>query len=152
MDLNRLLEAREAEILDDAVVAMKRAHLGHYETLGPESVRAKLASLYDAVRDTVRTRHLAPIESLGESIAIERHRGGFSLGEVQTAFNVLEEALWHRIAGEIEPPELAESLGLVSTALGAGKDRLARTYVSLATNTTVPAFDVSALFGGGAVS
>lgn len=148
MDLNRLLNDRADLILDEAVTAMERAHLHHYEPLGPEQVRARLSVLFDAVRAAVLTRHLAPVEALGEAIAIERHQGGFTLAEVQTAFNVLEEALWRHIVAEIDPAGLAEALGLVSTALGAGKDRLARRYVSLATCTQAPALDVAALFGG----
>jgi hypothetical protein len=67
---------------------------------------------------------------------------------VQTGFNLLEEALWHRVVSEVPAERLGEALGLVSTALGAGKDRLARTYVALATSTQSPALDVAALFRG----
>jgi len=48
----------------------------------------------------------------------------------------------------VPPERLAESLGLVSTVLGTGKDRLARTYVTLATRTQAPALDLHALFRG----
>jgi hypothetical protein len=148
MELIRLLDERAADIVGDSIAAMRRAHLLHYEHSGPEAIRSRLQALYDALRESVRTRRLAPIEAHAESVARERHRGGFELGEVQTAFNVLEEALWHRVVAEIEPALLAEALGLVSTALGAGKDRLARTYVSLATSTQAPALDMAALFRG----
>ena len=48
----------------------------------------------------------------------------------------------------LEPAQQAESLALVSTVLGAGKDRLAQTWVSLATSTQAPALDMAALFRG----
>jgi len=44
--------------------------------------------------------------------------------------------------------ELAESLGLLTTVLGVGKDALARTYVSLASHEHVPSLDLRALFEG----
>lgn len=152
MDLTTLLAERADDVLDDAVAAMQRAHLRHYERLGEEAVRARLQALYDATHASVRTRNLDPVRSLADRIARERHPGGFELGEVQTAFNVLEESLWHRITAELAPEQLAEALGLVATALGAGKDQLARTYVALATDTHVPALDLSALFGGKAIA
>lgn len=148
MDLLTLLDERAGDIVGDAIAAMQRAHLRHYERAGADEVRARLQSLYDAVHAAVRTRHLDPVLDHAETIARERFEGGFDLGEVQTAFNVLEEAMWHRVTSEIEPARLGEALGLVATAIGAGKDRLARTYVELATRTRVPALDVSALFRG----
>jgi hypothetical protein len=51
---------------------------------------------------------------------------------VQTALNVLEEAIWKQITKLMSPAEQAEALGLISSILGSGKDILARTYVSLA--------------------
>lgn len=148
MDLVRLLDEREAAILDDAIEAMKRAHLRHYEEAGAEATRVRLQALYRAARESVRTRHLAPVEAHAGAVARERHQAGIGFGEVQTAFNVLEEAIWHHVATELEPGQLAEALALVSTALGAGKDRLAQTYLSLATSTQAPALDVKALFRG----
>jgi hypothetical protein len=41
-----------------------------------------------------------------------------------------------------------QTLGVVSTILGAGKDALAREYVSLATNAHAPSLDLRALFAG----
>jgi hypothetical protein len=43
---------------------------------------------------------------------------------------------------------LGQALGLVGTVLGAGKDSLARTYVTLATQTRAPSLDLRALFAG----
>ena len=148
MELIRLLDEREVAVLADAVEAMKRAHLRHYEEAGAEAVHSRLRALYEAMRESVRTRRLAPIESHAGAVARDRHRMGYGIGEVQTAFNVLEEAVWHRIVAEVAPAQLAEALALVATALGAGKDELARTWVSLATRTQAPALDLAALFRG----
>jgi hypothetical protein len=67
---------------------------------------------------------------------------------VQTAFNVLEEAMWRKIVAVTPPEHLAEAIGLLTTVLGAGKDALARTYVALATNQHVASLDLGALFQG----
>jgi hypothetical protein len=67
---------------------------------------------------------------------------------VQRAFNVLEEAMWRRIVGVTPPDELGEAVGLMSTALGAGKDTLACTWVGLAAKRQVPSHDLTALFEG----
>jgi hypothetical protein len=67
---------------------------------------------------------------------------------VQTAFNVLEEVLWLRILKQFPPAEQGEALGLVGTVLGAGKDALARKYVSMATRTRTPSLNLQALFSG----
>jgi len=53
-----------------------------------------------------------------------------------------------RVFAELEPAQFAETLGLVSTILGAAKDALARKYVSLATDTHAPSLDLHALFTG----
>ena len=83
-----------------------------------------------------------------EQIATERFNAGFDLWEVQTAFNVLEETIWVRIFQNFPPAELAQTLGLVSTVLGAGKDTLARKYVSLASKTRAPSLNLQSLFAG----
>jgi hypothetical protein len=87
--------------------------------------------------------------SHAEQIAGERFNSGYDLWEVQTAFNVLEEAIWVRIFKNFPPTELAEAIGLVSTVLGAGKDALARKYVSLASKTRASSLNLQSLFSGG---
>ena len=81
-------------------------------------------------------------------IATERFHAGYDLAEIQTAFNALEEATWMRVLQRLDASELAEALGLISTVLGAGKDALARAYVSLAADTNVESLDLRALFAG----
>ena len=83
-----------------------------------------------------------------ERIARQRYLSGFELFEVQTAFNVLEEVIWKRILSDMEPKDIVEAIGYISTILGAGKDTLARTYVSLAARGKAPAVDLKALFAG----
>ena len=91
---------------------------------------------------------LGPMIAYAQSLAEERFEAGYDLVEVQTAFNALEEASWRRVLADLDPTEFADALGLVSTLLGAGKDALARRYVSLAADTHAPSLDVRALFAG----
>lgn len=48
----------------------------------------------------------------------------------------------------IPPRDLAQAIGLVGTVVGGGRDALARTYVSLASQEHVRSLDLSALFQG----
>ncbi len=92
-------------------------------------------------------------EVLGQAVdaltlAGERFEAGFDIAEVQTAFNVLEEAIWRTVLSRLRPEELVEAAAQVGTVLGVGKDVLARRWVSLASHRHVPSLDVRALFGG----
>jgi hypothetical protein len=107
-----------------------------------------LKALYALSARAVKEKNLGPMIAHAETIARERFEAGFDLSEVQTAFNVLEEAIWMHILKNLPPDELAEALGLVSTVLGAGKDMLARTYVTLASKTKAPSLNLHSLFGG----
>jgi hypothetical protein len=82
-----------------------------------------------------------------EKIAKERFDAGFDLHEVHTAFNVLEETIWKKVVENVEPSGLGKALGLISTVLGAGKESLALTYVSLASKSKTKTLNLSELFG-----
>jgi hypothetical protein len=148
MPLIQLLENRGSAIIAQALEAMSRAHLKNYEAAGIEQMRQRLRAFYELVVQCVRERNLTPIRVYAKTIATERFASGFDLWEVQTAFNVLEEAIWLRLLKELQPAQLAEALGLVSTILGAGKDTLARTYIGLASKTHAPSLNVQFLFAG----
>jgi len=83
-----------------------------------------------------------------EKIAKERFESGFDLHEVHTAYNVLEESIWKTIIKEVDSADLAESLGLISTVLGTGKEALAIAYVSLASKQKVKSLNLTQLFKG----
>ena len=148
MNLHQLLQDRASEILDEATEAMVRARARHYEEAGREHVHQRLKALYVLTVRGVKERNLGPMVAHAENIARERFTAGYDLWEVQTAFNLLEEAIWKRILKELQAPEYAEALGLVSTVLGVGKDTLARRYVSLATRVKAPSLNMQSLFNG----
>lgn len=146
MDLTGFLEERSQAIVDEATGAIGRVHIPHYQ-VGSET-RERFETLMRALVDSLSKRDLTSIVTHAHDIAEKRFDAGFDLSEVQTAFNVLEEITWKRILSEVEPSEQAQALGLVSTALGAGKDALARTYVSCATHAHAPSLDLGRLFAG----
>ena len=109
---------------------MTRCRLTRYEAAGAEETRRRLARLYALLLDAVRERDLEPVLAYAREIARQRFAEGFDLQEVQSAINVLEEAVWRRVVKEIPPDGLAEALGLVSTVLGVCKDTMASSYVA----------------------
>lgn len=148
MDLNQLLREQHDNIVKDAFQLMERCQLKNYQKVGDEHSRQRLKALFTLTVRAVKERNLGPMIAHAETIAQERYASGFDLWEVQTAFNVLEEAIWVRIIKELPPAEYAEALGLVSTILGAGKDKLAREYVSLASKMKTQTLNLQSLFTG----
>jgi hypothetical protein len=148
MPVEDLLIQKRTEVLEEAYVALERSHVVHYEHAGEAFTRQRLAELFDLVVTALRDRELEPVSHYCEGIAEQRFQAGFGISEVQTAFNVVEEAMWRHVVDGVPPDELAEDVGLLGTVLGFGKDALARTYVSLASHRRVPSLDLSALFEG----
>ena len=148
MHLAELLTAERDRIVDDALSALDRTHAPHYAAAGPAARRERLAALYDLLAAAVAERNLTSLLRHAERVARQRFEAGFDLTEIQAAFNVLEERIWRAIVENLPQSDLAEAIGLVGTALGAGKDRLAGTYVALVSRGAVRSLDLSALFRG----
>jgi hypothetical protein len=148
MDTAEFLRHEREPIVDAAVAAIRLSQLDHYEASGPHEVRRRIDRLFDRLEDSIARRDLTPMVSYTSVLADERFGAGFQLSELQTAINALEEATWRRMVTLMASEDLGVALGLVSSALGAGKDALARAYVSLATRRHAPSLDVSALFSG----
>ncbi|HXQ62813.1 MAG TPA: hypothetical protein VN796_10805 [Acidimicrobiales bacterium] len=148
MALIDTLSAARDDVLQQASDSLERTHLPHYEASGTEESRRRLNDLFDLVLVCLTKRDLDPITHYAHRVAEERFGAGFGIAEVQTAFNVLEEAIWRAVIARLPAQELLESAGLIGTVLGAGKDALARTWVASATSTHVPSLDLTALFEG----
>jgi len=148
MDLYQFLHDRMNANIAGAEEAIRRAHLRNYEKEGAEHIHQRLKALYVLTVRAVKERNLGPMVAHADTIARERFNAGYDLWEVQTAFNVLEEAIWSCVLKELPPAEYAEALGLVSTVLGTGKDTLARRYVTLASRSKAPSLNLRSLFTG----
>jgi hypothetical protein len=149
MDLPQLLQETRTESVDRALQGLARATLPHYSASDEEQNRTRLARLYDLTLECVATHSLIPMTEYARSLAGVRHKDGFDLQEVHTAFNVLEEVIWRAITLRMPPAQYAEALGLASTVLGAGKQALAIEYVALASShQEMHSLDLSAMFKG----
>jgi hypothetical protein len=142
------LRRERMAILGAAETSLCRAPTRHYA--GVEAVRQRLTRLFDVLVECVDRGDLVPIVEYVERIAEERYAAGYDIAEVQVALNSLEEAAWSHAVAMLDGTDLTEALTLVSTALGAAKDSLARRYVLLAAESRAPTLDVDALFGGSA--
>ncbi len=142
------LDQWRGEILEAATAALVAARMPHYAAAGPAESRAKLEGLFEQLRAAAATRRLTEPLDYVRALAHERFSAGYDLSEVQTAINLLEEAAWRAAFAHLGPDRYLETLGVVSTILGASKDALAREYVALATNSSAPEPDVQALFAG----
>lgn len=147
MDLKELLRTQSREILENAILSLNCAHLKSYAKSSESENRKRLLNLLTLTQQCVVEKKLLPIKEHSAQIAKERFDAGFDLHEVHTAFNALEEELWNRVTKNVEPEKLGEALGLVSTVLGAGKEELALTYVTLASKTRTQTLDLRELFG-----
>ena len=148
MDTVEFLESERGAIIDAAQAGLGRMAAQHYESAGEAEVSRRLEALFDRLVDALARRDLTAMVEHAQTVAEERFAAGYDLQEVQTAFNALEEATWARALETLEPAQLAEALGSVSTVLGCGKDALARRYVSLAAKNQAPSLDLRALFTG----
>lgn len=147
-ELLDLLERRRSTIVDDAARRLVDSHLDRYELIGEREARLRLDLLFTRVVATIRLRTAQPIVGYAVELARERYTAGYRLALVQSAFDALEAAIWHQVSVELPCEAHSEALGLVSAAVGAGKDALGSTYASLALRQRVEALDVDALFSG----
>jgi hypothetical protein len=148
MKLQEILVNNQTDIINDAFYSLQRSHLKHYDSSRADENWQRLAKLFDLTLNGVKTRSLVDMVTYSEKIAKERYESGFDLHEVHSAYNVLEETIWKAIIKEIDSADLAESLGLISTVLGTGKEALALAYVSLASKQKVKSLNLTQLFKG----
>ena len=144
------MQLGRGEVLDEAEQRLRHAHPQHYEASGSVESGRRLDQLFSMALDSVTQRSFTGICRYTERVARERFEAGSDITEVQTAFNVVEEAIWQVVISRTNPPNLAEAAGMIDTALGAAKDTLAHTWVSLASKTNAVSLDLSALFEGAA--
>jgi hypothetical protein len=148
MKLHEILSNNQTDIINEAFYSLQRSHLKHYDSSRADENWQRLAKLFDLTLNGVKSKSLVEMVNYSEMVAKERFETGFDLHEVHTAYNVLEESLWKNIIKEIDPAILPESLGLISTVLGTGKEALALAYVSLASKQKVKSLNLTQLFNG----
>lgn len=148
MDIITLLEKNMDLVVEKSCTQICEVKLKGYTKVGSTMTKLKLTNLYKKIIECAKKKELIPMLQYTEKIAKERFASGYDLHEVQTAINSIEENIWQLIFKNIKANKLAESLGLVSSILGAGKDNLARNYVALATKTKVSTINLQSLLSG----
>jgi hypothetical protein len=135
-----------SDIVEAATHRIERVQ--RYEAAGVATVRQRVEALFGRLVESIGEQDIRSVVAYAEQLAEARFNAGYNLAEVQTAFNAVEEATWTWAMRELQPAEYADVLGVVTTVLGAGKDALARRYVSLATQAHAPSVDLPSLFAG----
>lgn len=148
MEAVKFLDERLDGIVARASDTIRRSHMEHYDNNPPNEVANRMKKMCEVLIDGLREKSSMPMARYAGRLARERFRSGFQLQEIQTAFNAIEEAVWHQILRGLRPTQFAETAGMVGAILGIGKDIVARAYVSFATDPTRPTVDVAVLFGG----
>lgn len=147
-DVAGFLVARRAAILASADAEVVGRRLPHYEAAGADEITNRLASLFDVVVTAATDNHLDAALAHAELIATERHQTGHDLSELQRAINALEEQLWNAVTVDVPVDAQGYALGVVSTILGAIKDRVACAYVSHAAGKPIHSLRIDELFRG----
>jgi malate dehydrogenase (oxaloacetate-decarboxylating) len=134
VELIDILRDRSEALVAEAVADLHQARLKHYESDGLDAARQRLRDLLERTLMCLETRKADPIVEWAVRVGRERFAAGYDLFEVQTSINVFEEALWRQVLTAAGPDDLAHALGLASAVLGMARDRLAREYLTLATD------------------
>jgi len=148
MNVMDLLKENGRDIVVDAAEALRRARLPHYELAAPAEAHGRLQTLCDLTLECLRANTTAPMSRYAQKIASERFFSGYTLREVQTAFNLLEESIWNQILDKMQIEEFAAAVTAVNAPLRAGKDEIAQTYFSLLTRSKASSSDLKAHFNG----
>jgi len=148
VNLVELLARDASELIDRATETVLKVRLKHYAAEGREALRGHIEDLFGCLLACIDARNPTAMIEHARAIAAARFATGFGLHEVQTAINVIEEAVWLRLEAELPPEQFAEAIRIVSSILGMGKDAFATSYVHLAAHAHAPAVDLAALFRG----
>ncbi len=132
METSAVLASAEDRVVDEAVAALEPRQHGYEQASSAAECRRYVRHLFGLVVQCVHEGHTEPVVAASRQVAADRFGAGLDIAEAGRAFNVLEEVLWHEVAGALADEQRIEALGLVHAILGAGKDALVRTYVALA--------------------
>ncbi len=132
MDMSAVLAGAEDRLIDEVVAALGQRHRARYEASGEQECRRYVRDVLDLVVRCVHEGRVEPIIASSEQAAAAGFAAGFDIAEAQDAVNVLEEVLWREVAATLAGDQRIEALGHLNAVLRAGKDALARTYVTLA--------------------
>jgi methylmalonyl-CoA decarboxylase len=132
VDVSVVLAEAEDRVVDEAVAALVGGDQPDQHRYSAEERRRDVRQLFRLVLRCVREGSAESISTPSGRIAAHCFAAGTDLAEVQGEFNALAEALWHRADDSLAGEQRFQAIRLVNGIVGAGKDALARTYVTLA--------------------
>jgi hypothetical protein len=142
------LKKRAGSIVKKAAESIEQVHPRHSDADRFMKARDRLVSILSVVQECLGLKSTEPMTRYAENVAAERFSSGFDLDEVQTAFNLLEDAIWTQLSQEPDLGGPAKGFHEVRRVLRLGKDRLTRNYLAFAEQARTPVVDVRALFDG----
>ena len=132
VETSAFLASAEDRVVDEAVAVLEPRQPGYDQASSAAERGRYVRHLFGLVVQCVNDGHAEPVIASSRQVAADLFGAGLDIAETGRAFNVLEEVLWHEVAGALDGEQRIEALGLVHAILGAGKDALVRTYVALA--------------------
>jgi len=132
VETSAVLASAEDRVVDEVVAVLEPRQHGHDQASSTAERRRYVRHLFGLVIQCVHEGQAEPVIASSRQVAADRFGADLDIAETGRAFNVLEEVLWHEVAGALAGEQRIEALGLVHAILGAGKDALVRTYVALA--------------------
>lgn len=142
------LLAHEREAIVAAAVSAGLRYANRETAGGATTLALRLDAALGQAIQSLASHDLGPAIRFGESLAGERHAGGFQIAEVQDALDALEAASWSRLVAKLDPSQHARALADVSTVFGAMKDALGRRWVDETARHGLRTVDLRALASG----
>jgi len=131
VDASAVLASVEDQVIDEGVAALERNDPPGGRSPGGDT-RRDVRQLFRLVVRCMRAGRAEPVIRPCEQIAAHSYAAGLDLAELVGPFDVLAEVLWRHLGCALAGDQLVPALGLLNAIVGAGKDAMARTYVSLA--------------------
>ncbi len=128
-----LADARD-QVVGEALAALDERDQAGCLASSPAERHQDMQHLFELIQRCVHEGHCEPIIGPSQQMAADGFAAGIEIAEIQAAFTVLEDVLWRHLADAISGDQRLETVRLVNVILGAGRDALARTYVSLASH------------------
>ena len=131
MTLARLIQRWSDDLARRSTEALHEARLEHYEQVGQEVNRLRLLALLELTTRCLAAGRADLVVDHARRIAAERFEAGYTLAEVQTSINIVEEVLIKRILATFPAVEATGAICLTNALFHVVKDVLAQTYVEL---------------------
>ncbi len=131
MTLLDLLYNKTDRILLDATNSLVRAQLPHYRKFKESDIHAKFKKLLQDITTCVENNSCNDLVPYVDKLSDERFQMGFEPTEVQTAINILEEAVWKNIAELVDMDKQVSAMKLITCIISKAKQEMIGEYAML---------------------